>query len=362
MRILLVSHPPLAAELGAAQVALNLAAALRGRGHEATAWSPEPLPPDGWGWSRWLRQARAIEEFAASHGPFDLIETPAITASGRLARLGRIVVRSVQPELRYLSLDIRNDLARHPSPRAAANALLGIPRTASIVAGWRRASLILCQGSDERAWMRRRFPRWTGKLGLYVCALPPDEREVLAEVRRRRRSGAGAPGTRFLWIGRWSSQKGIHRLLRFLRERIASHPGDAFTVAGCGPAAERDLPPEWLSTGRVRVLPAFTRAELPGLLAGHDAGLFTSDVEGWGLSLNEMLEAGLTVFATGAGAVADLRPYFPASLRPFPPPAAVVPGPLEDLQANGYAARFSWPEIARSWEEQVLRGPETGPR
>jgi glycosyltransferase involved in cell wall biosynthesis len=356
MRILLVSHPLLAAELGAAQVALNLAAALRARGHEATAWSPAPLPPDIRGWDLRLRQARAIENHVESHGPFDVIETPAITASHRLARLGRIVVRSVQPELRYLLLDLREDLARRPSPRALVNALRGVPRATAILAGWRRASLILCQGSDERAWMLRRFPRWAGKLGLYVCALPPGEREALGRVRGQRTPNAGGPGTRFLWLGRWSSQKGTRRLLAFLRERLASHPGDTLTVAGCGPAAERDLPPEGLRSGRVRIVPAFARAELPALLAGHDAGLFTSDVEGWGLSLCEMLESGLTVFATEAGAVVDLRPYFPVSLRPFPPPSAIAPGPLEDLQANGYHERFSWSEIARSWEEQVLGG------
>jgi glycosyltransferase involved in cell wall biosynthesis len=352
MRILLVSHPPLAAELGAAQVALSLAAALRDRGHDAQAWSPEPLPADTRWWNVWRRQTRAIERFVESHGPFDVVETPAISASARLARCGRIVVRSVQPELRYLFLDLRSDVAHRPSPRALVNAALGVPRAAAILGGWRHASRILCQGTLELAWMRRRFPRWSGKLGLYVCALPPGDQAALAEVRRRRVSGAG-PGVRFLWMGRWSAQKGVRRLLRFLRERLASHPHDTFTLAGCGPAAARDLPPDWLRSGRVRTLPAFARAELPALLAGHDAGLFTSPVEGWGLSLTEMLESGLTVFATEAGAVADLRPYFPASLRPFPPPAAVESAPLENLEENGYRARFSWPAIARSWEEQV---------
>jgi glycosyltransferase involved in cell wall biosynthesis len=201
--------------------------------------------------------------------------------------------------------------------------------------------------------MRRRFPRWAPKLGIYICAPPPDEREALTAVRRRRTEPPG-PGLRFLWIGRWSAQKGTARLLRFLRERTATHPDDTFTLAGCGPAAEREVPSGWLRSGRVRIVPAFARPDLPSLLAGHDAGLFTSSVEGWGLSLTEMLESGLTVFATEAGAVADLRPYFPASLRPFPPPAQIAPGLLEDLEANGYLERFSWPTIARAWEEQVL--------
>jgi glycosyltransferase involved in cell wall biosynthesis len=351
MKILVVSHPALAAELGAAQVALSLAAALRAAGHEALAWSPEPLPPDTRWWNLWRRQAHAIERFAEEQGPFDVIDTPAISASARLARCGRLVVRSVQPELRYLALVVRNDLAHRVSPRALANAALGLARAAAIVGGWRRAGRILCLGSLELAWMRRRFPRLAPKLGVYVNTLPAEERHALAEVRRRGR--AAGRGARFLWIGRWSAQKGTGRLLRFFQERTLRHPDDTLTVAGTGPAAERDLPPEWLRSGRARILPSFARAELPAILAAHDAGLFTSDVEGWGLSLNEMLEAGLPVYATEAGGVADLRRYFPAALRPFPPPAEIAPAPLEDLEANGYYERFSWPAIARSWESQV---------
>src|SRR5690606_25128535 len=40
MRILIVSHPPLRGELGAAQMAIGLAEGLRELGHEALAWSP----------------------------------------------------------------------------------------------------------------------------------------------------------------------------------------------------------------------------------------------------------------------------------------------------------------------------------
>lgn len=355
MKILLVSHPPLSAELGAAQVALNLAAALRDRGHDAKVWSPMPLPPGARWWNLGRRLNRAIELYAEQTGPYDLIDTLAVSATARLARRGRIVVRSVQPELRYLWLDLRNDVAHRPTPRALANAALGIPRAAAIVGGWRRASRVLCQGTLELEWMRRRFPGWRGKLGLWYCALPPAERAALAEVRRARVPPSG-PGTRFLWIGRWSAQKGTARLLGWLRARIASHPEDTFTIAGCGPAAEGEIPPEWVRSGRVRIVPSFLRSGMPDLLAGHDAGLFTSGVEGWGLSLAEMLESGLLVFATEAGAVPDLRPYFPESLRPFPPPAKIERGPLEDLDANGYSERFSWPEIARRYEAEVLPG------
>ncbi|MEA2602406.1 MAG: hypothetical protein QOF89_3398 [Acidobacteriota bacterium] len=358
MRILLVSHPPLSAELGAPQIVLNLAAALRARGHDALAWSPEPLPPGAGRWSPWKRQRQALESFAAEHGPFDVIDTPAITAGRGLARRGSLVVRSIQPELLYLWQDIRAGLGRlPPTPRSVAHALIAAPRAAAILAGWRRACLILCMGRIELSWMLRLFPRWRPKLGSYVCAPSPSERPVLIEVRRQRPAGPEGEGVRFLWIGRWAAHKGTGRLVRWIAERAAAAPRDTFTLAGCGAAAERDLRPEWLRCGRVRLVPAFPRTELPALLAAHDAGVFTSTVEGWGLSLNEMLESGLPVFATEAGAVADLRPFFPESLRPFPPPVRIgPPSAREDLEANGYFARFNWAAIAKSYEEAVL-GP-----
>lgn len=339
---------------------MNLAAALRARGHDARAWSPEPLPAGSRWWNLWLHQRRAIERFAAAEGPFDAIDTPAISASRMLARCGPLVVRSVQPELRYLFYEVRSALRRQCSPGALGRAALAGRQSRAIVGGWRRARAILCLGSHELAWMRRRFPRWSPKLRLYFNALPPHERPALAEVRRRR----GIPAVnrvRFLWIGRWTAHKGTRRLVQFMAERIAASSRDVFTLAGCGPAAERDLQPEWLRRGRVVLIPSFSRAELPPLLAAHEAGLFTSELEGWGLNLIEMLESGMTVFATEAGAVADLRPFFPSCLRPFPPPAAIEPRPLEDLDANGYYQRFSWPAIACSYEQEAL-APLAGPR
>lgn len=356
MRILLISHPPLVAEVGAGQIARELESGLRALGHDALAWSPSPLPADTRWWNVWVRQRRAIERFAADHGPFDVIDTPAISASHRLARRGRLVVRSIQPELHYLASDLWGDL-RHralPSPRALAHAVLATPRSGAIVAGWRRARVILCLGRRELAWMRRRFPSRAARMGFYVCAPLSADRAALAAVRRHRPAAPPGPGLRFLWLGRWAAHKGTRHLLRFLAARLAACPADTVTLAGCGAMAEREVPAEWVRAGRVRILPSYTRAELPPLLAAHDAGLFTSTVEGWGISLNEMLESGMPVFATEAGGVEDLKPYFPRSLRPFPPAEHLEPAPLEDLEANGYFERFDWRAIARDYERQVV--------
>lgn len=352
MKILLVSHPPLAAESGAAQITLNLAEALRARGHGVRTWSPEPLsPPSPW-WDRWRRQRRAIERLVDAEGPFDVLDLPAVSVSPRLARAGFVVARSFQPELQYFACDLREQI-RRPSLRVPPHALYDATATAAILQGWRRSPVILCLGSLERAWMRRRFPRWAPKLRHYAVAPGPAERQALAAVRAQRRPPGGGSGTRFLWIGRWVAQKGTGDLLRFVSARAASHPEDTFTLAGCGPEAEREAPAGLLRTGRLRLVPSFSRRELPDLLAAHDAGLFTSRVEGWGLSLNEMLEAGLTVYATPAGGVADLQPFWSGRLLPFPPP----PGPPaagEEPDLASYLSFFSWPEIARRYEIEAL--------
>lgn len=346
MRILIVSHPALSPESGAAQMALNLAAALRDRGHEATAWSPEPLPARTRFWDRWLRQRRLLEEHLQSR-LYDVIDVPAVSISPRVATAAALVVaRSVQPELLYQRVAVRERFRRVPH-RAVPEAAVGWMVSRAVIAGWRRAGAVLCLGSAEARWMRESFPWTAPKLAVYLNALSPADREALAEVRAARRPRSGA--VRFLWIGRWVAHKGTRRLVRFLAERGASDPGDTFTLAGCGSEALRECPPELVATGRVKAVPSFARCDLPALLAEHDAGLFTSEAEGWGLSLNEMLEAGLPVYATEAGGVEDLRPCFPRSLRPFPPPSGPVP-PAGDEPDDA----FTWARIAERYEADVL--------
>jgi glycosyltransferase involved in cell wall biosynthesis len=355
MKILLVSHAPLTAELGAAQIALRLAAALRDRGHDAAAWCPDSLPPKTSWWNLWRRQREAVARFAAEHGPFDVIDTPAIFAGRGLLSHGTLVVRSIQPELLYLQQEVCDDLARHYfSPRSLAHTAQALQRHRAIVGGWRRARLIVCLGGIELAWMQRRFPRWRRKLTSYVCAPAAAERAALAEVRRRRAPPEGER-IRFLWIGRWAAHKGLKRLRRWIAERLAQTPEDTITIAGCGAGAARDLPPAWLRSGRVRLVPAFSRCELPALLASHDAGVFTSTVEGWGLSLNEMLESGMPVYAMPAGGARDLQPFWQGRLRPFPPPLEILDPEETGPSLEAYDSYFSWPEIARRYERDLTR-------
>jgi glycosyltransferase involved in cell wall biosynthesis len=223
-----------------------------------------------------------------------------------------------------------------------------------VVQGWCRADVILCQGTLELQWMNRHFPMWRGKLRSYVTALSGEDQAGLRNVRVKRNWRELKQRILFLWIGRWVRHKGNIEFLEFARKWLADRPQDRFTIAGCGSI---ELPPTHgmlLRSGQVRIVPNYAREELASLLAEHDVGLFTSNVEGWGLVLNEMLESGMTVYATSTGGVSDLRPHFGGLLGRFPPTIPEV----ESVRAaavdwDNYYNTFNWQAIARKYVESI---------
>ncbi len=359
MRLLIASPEPFRAETGAGQLAAGLARSLTERGHAVETWASPPVPgsvPSRQAW-RWRRYRLA--EHLERAGPFTVVDLPPMMADGRVASRTSLIVRSIQPELSYLGCSLWHQARtpfRSPGPLAAAT-ILSLLSAGRILRSWSLADVLLCLGPAEQRMMGRRFPWLRPKLASYLAAPPPDDRRVLAEVRRRRRFPDPEAGVRFLWLGRWSPHKGTRRLVDFIASRAASRPRDRFTIAGCGEQATADLPPDLLAAGTLRVVPRYSRAQLPLLLSSHDAGLFTSEAEGWGLSLQEMVESGLPVYATTAGVVEELRRLLPAWVRPFPPPN----GPLElatDPSPEAFSRYFgwcSWTAVGDAYEKAVLR-------
>jgi glycosyltransferase involved in cell wall biosynthesis len=222
-----------------------------------------------------------------------------------------------------------------------------------VLAGWRLADCIMCLGTAEQHSMHRYLPWWKYKTRTYPSAPSVEDRIRLDEIRGAR--GARAfQGDRYLWIGRWTAHKGTRTLVRIIRARLAASPGARFTIAGCGATKRRAVEQAVAHDPRVTIMPEYRRDELPRLLAEHDIGLFTSIAEGWGLSLQEMLESGMTVYAARAGAVIDLERYFSATLRPLhqlqtvPAPSAAVIEP-----PNEYFEAFSWRSIARRYLDDI---------
>jgi glycosyltransferase involved in cell wall biosynthesis len=355
MRILIVTHAPLTAEFGASQIALNLGEALRAYGHDVTLWSPQPIPVNT-RWWRTLQAMRArLDEFLCTAEGFDLIDCPATFVTPVASRSATVVARSTQPDLLYLRKDLTSRRQRGFKSLASRpfEYLLTLYHITLVVRGWSRAKWILCLGSLELEWMKRWFPWWRGKLFSYVIAPSAEDRQELAEVRKSRVARKD-DRLRFLWIGRWVAHKGRRRLLDFITQWNTARPQDTFTIAGCGPDAERDCPIDLLRSGRISIVLSFKRSELGALLARHDAGLFTSSIEGWGLSMSEMLESGMTLFATETGGALDLKEFFNEALLPFPPGSDMLSGiTANSLISANYLNEFSWEKIAAKYLQSV---------
>lgn len=353
--MLVVTHAPLTPDHGAAQIALNLGKALRELGQEVTVWSPHPLSAKR-GWMAGLTAMREkLESFVLVEPQFDVIDAPASLVTEKIGRQPLIVVRSVQPDLLYLFNGIVDGLTPTGLLHSLHRTVQSLYQGVLVLQGWKRADAIVCLGAFEHLWMMRFLPIWRDKLRSYVTALSSEDQAKLNVVRAERIASSSGQGIRFLWIGRWARHKGNLELLEFARHWFSERPQDCLTIAGCGPitlpAGDRAL----LESGRIRVVPSYARENLPALLREHDFGLFTSKVEGWGLALNEMLESGMTVFATSAGGVADLKPYFGTCLRKFPPLIADVQDTrIGNPDWGRYYSDFNWHEIARKYLTSVL--------
>ena len=351
MRILFVS-PDTTLEAGASQIAATLAREMAARGHQATLWVPSTPPIGQWPWLHRRTQGRELARYAISHGPFDVVDTFPVLIEPALVGSSKVVARSVQPDLLYLQIERASLLSQRGFAKKAFHILTIEVLAARVRRAYRFADRILALGAAERAWIAARFPAVADRLGSYLVAPPEEDQRNLARVRQERQS-AGPAGKRFLWIGRWATHKGTGRLLAWAQSHLGANPHDHLTIAGYGEAPADEMARLSPFCDRVTWVARFQRHELPQLLANHDFGLFTSIEEGWGISLNEMLESGMTVFATEIGGVPMLRKHFPRQLRAFPPRTSELADEPDDPGANGYFDIWSWPRIAAEYEAQV---------
>lgn len=328
-------------------MAINLADGLKALGAEVVIFVPQLsnrvryFPPI-------VAWRKAVALFIMREGPFDIIDAPAQVITRNLSKKAVCIARSVQPELRYQWVNIINAPLLSPLDwlRFIKTCLIAVLAAYSHLCGWMRAHAILCLGSAELIWMEERFPFWKKKLHCYMNALSTGDQKELTRIRNTRLP-RGKKGVGFLWIGRLSPHKGIHRLISFIKRRMEVSPSDTFTVAGCGQVLSYGMINEIIRDKRVRIIPQFKREELIDLLTDHDVGLFTSEVEGWGLSLNEMLESGMPVYATQTGGVGDLQSKVGTLLRSFPPGASIETGKdMPSIDWSEYYNSFSWDMIA----------------
>ena len=358
LRILIVTHAPLSKELGAGQVAINLADAFRMHGHSVRLWSPHPILTGKFNILPSLQNITGarekIDRFLDGEDTFDIIDAPSVFISKRVLKYGTVVVsRSVQPQILYMIHDLMKIKNLRNLFRKPFDFLDICVHLFYLIQGYQRSSSIFCLGSLELKWTKKKLPWFNKKVNCYLNALAADEQNSLKKIRENR-NHVTPSSVKFLWIGRWSSHKGTTDLVTFIVERAKAKPDDSFTIAGCGSDVQKYIPGKLIESGQVKIISKFDRKDLFFLLSDHDIGLFTSKLEGWGLVLNEMLESGMPVYASNAGGVPDLQDYFSGIIRPFPPPLNISLQNPDNCNWDKYYEQFSWNNIAKRYLSKVL--------
>ncbi|MBD1873994.1 glycosyltransferase family 4 protein [Nodosilinea sp. FACHB-131] len=350
-----MTHAPLLPEYGAAQVAINLGQVFKDLGHEVTLWSPQPVPEvKPWNRSRYMR--KKLKDYLETQDTFDIIDCPPIFIKKYLGKKTIVVSRHVQPDLLYIlsTLNIDRDATWRNFLSFPVRLTISISDAISIIFGWYIADYIFCLGTHELKWMTKWFPSLREKLSAYYNAISENEQESLKKIRVAR-SLERLPHIRFLWIGRWVKHKGIKELENFISSWLLSSPQDSFTIAGCGDCETSKSLLRLKKMEQVSIVPNFDRATLLELLNNHDIGLFSSQVEGWGLCLNEMLESGMPVFATNTGGVPDLKQLLGEKVLAFPPNAQSINEVTSQRTFDDiYYNHFSWNSIANSYLEKIF--------
>jgi glycosyltransferase involved in cell wall biosynthesis len=186
---------------------------------------------------------------------------------------------------------------------------------------------------------------------------------------------AGAVPPRIISVGRLIPLKGYRYLIEAMPKIREGLPGATLTLVGDGP--------EWEGLARlakdlgVGDAVTFTgevpHADVPGILTGHDLFVLpavvteTGETEGLGTVMLEAMAAGLPVAASDVGGIPDVVEHEVTGLL-FPPgnPDAVGDAVIRMISDDGLRGRvaaeaekrvrerFSWPVIAKKYEELFI--------
>lgn len=348
MRILLATWGGEHELYGAGQLAMRFADCLQKAGADVLPWHPPDLGKLPW-WKRQHQGRKLLREYVANAEHFDVIDCPADMISEFKQHRGLVVVRSIQPQLHYTLIETvdmwrRNGFAFRQLLRSGAGTVYSIYESIFYIYGLASADRILCLGNIEFQFYWRYCPWWRKKLWKQWLCPSAEERGEFSKLR----TGRECPGSsRVLWMGRWAAHKGPRILEQHLHALLQAGVAQQITVAGFHHLDYLEMDKRLLASNKITLIPQFSRHELLELLSNHDIGLFTSTSEGWGLVLNEMLESGLTVYATDAGGVADLKEFFPNQLRKLPKPGARLEAVAPEPDLKDYYSRFSWEAIGQ---------------
>ena len=228
------------------------------------------------------------------------------------------------------------------------------------------ADLITLINEDEYNFVVNELG-YTEKAMLRYNGLSSERAENLSDHAKETDRRLATPQVAF--IGAWRRPKGtrdLPKIIRIIREHV---PNACFLLLGTGRSKEKVLTDiRMKERDSVRVVPAFEYEELPELLSGATVGVLPSYMEGFGLSVLEMLAARLPVVTYDVPGPRDMVKHFSRRMT-------VEAGEVEDIanllveilelpveqysslayEAERISAGFRWEEIAGELEMGVYR-------
>lgn len=311
MKILLVGDYPSDPRLGSAKVFFKLREEYRSLGHECDILFSDDLA--GSPKNRHLRQAlapvaaaRAIAAHFCERGPADVVDIASAEGSifGLRRSLGAykgtvFISRSNGLEhLNYRRMldDHREGLIRkgwtrrvwHPAARLSQVALSA-----------RLADKLIVLNEADRAFAVAR--RWKTEADIHIVRHGVSERFLSAPP------AIGARGGGLLFCGSWDDVKGASHLAQAFSKLVARGTKINLTILGGGVSEEAirsRFTPE--AQSYLTVIPRAGEDEVMRQYRRHDALIFPSTYEGFGMVVVEAMSQLLPVVATNVGCAATL--------------------------------------------------------
>jgi glycosyltransferase involved in cell wall biosynthesis len=362
VRVLLTIHHQLDRDLGAPGATLQLGEALRAAGHDIGYLSfddfPARTPPRlrELLFPEWLavrlaglaRRGLAPDVVDATTGDAWLWGALRRRLPG--PRRPALVTRGHGLEHVFWAQELAEAEARGSTPPLLTRLYHGGLRLREVEASLRAADLCVFLNVRDRAYAIERLGIGAPRTRVVANGVP-------AAFLGRPLEPRGDGPLRVAQVGSWTARKGARytaaALDGLLTRRddieatlVGTHASEAAVLADLVPAVRH----------RVRVVPRFTRDELPALLEGHHVSLLPSLAEGFSLALVETMACGLAPVTTPlateivrddvSGIIIPARdaPAIERALETLADDRAR----LERLRrgASEVAQRFSWAQIA----------------
>lgn len=314
VRILSIANVPLDERTGSGYIVTGFARELVSRGHGVTLiGSGEHSGTSHVRRGERYRQMVGMTVAALRHSPdgFDVVELYGGEAWLAIELLRRI------PERDFLLVSHSNGIEPHCAERLAKSEVrrdwYQLDLSALFARGFRGADAVVTVSEFDADFVRRRG--YSSRVLAIANPLPEVFHSLEPPADRDRRVG---------YFGSWSEIKGRRSLVEALAGFLARHPGWEALLVGVGEASEvlRDFPER--VRGRIEVVPAASRNDLPLLYDRCAITVAPSLYESFGLTMAEALSRGCALVASRVGIAWDLTHGRDAYLLDPPTPASLL--------------------------------------